>query len=63
MRLYHYTSRTNVNAILRDGLKPGSEVEQGERLDFVGWWKFARLENARRLWDNKGVSQTILRFF
>jgi len=35
MRLYHYTNRTNLHNILRDGLKPGSETEQGEQLNFV----------------------------
>lgn len=35
MRLYHYTSRDNLDKILREGLKPGSEVEQGEQLPFV----------------------------
>lgn len=35
MKLYHYTSRTNMHQILIEGLKPGSEVEQGEKLPFV----------------------------
>ena len=35
MRLHHYTSRANMNTILREGLRPGSEVEQGEQLPFV----------------------------
>ncbi len=35
MKLYHYTSRKNLGNILREGLKRGSEVHQGEALPFV----------------------------
>ncbi len=35
MLLYHYSDRDSLQRVLREGLKPGIEVDKGERLNFV----------------------------
>lgn len=35
MKLYHYTSKSNLDSILTSGLKPGSEVKRGEQIGAV----------------------------